>query len=360
MRPVQWVLFPLAIWGSIAASARAQDDQPAAPPHPRVITPNGEVMSPRAIDDDYNRQLLGLERQRLERLAKLASRQPAKDASATYEQIFRLAVANNLFSEAEPVADQVIRSADSSPTVRFLAHLVDLVATADRGAFDESLATLRGILGEAKKASRPGPPALDSALLLDLCEAYYQRLVQASQLSAARNAFELLAKETTNPAVKGYCTNRLHRLEQVGKPAPPLEGTDLDGKRVKLADLKGKVVLIDFWASWCLPSAEELDWLGQVHADQSARGFQIIGVNLDAAAEGATHDSITPNVRRFVLDHNVRWPVLINGPGAGDVAKAFAIADIPANVLIGRDGKVIHLDLTRRNLAEVVARACAP
>ena len=64
-----------------------------------------------------------------------------------------------------------------------------------------------------------------------------------------------------------------------------------------------------------------------------------------------------PNIRRFLLDHNVRWPNLVNGDGAHDYAAAYGVTEIPTNVLIGRDGTVIHVDLSRKNLAQVVARA---
>lgn len=353
------LLLSLVVLAAATAQAPAQDEA-AEPPRPRVLSPNSEVMTPEAIDQDYNHQLLGLERQRLDRLAKAASRQPPKDAAATYEKLFRLAIVNNLFRDAEPIADQILRSPGGSPNVRFLAHTVDLIATADRGAYDESLTTLRNIVGETKNTGRATPSALDSTLLLALCEAYYQRLVQGNQLEVARRAFEILAKESVNPAVKGYCTDRLRQLELVGKPAPSFQGADLDGKPASLAGFKGKVVLLDFWASWCVPSVEELAWLEEVYSANSPRGFQIVGVNLDTAAEGATRASVAPNVMRFVLDHNVRWPVLLNGEGGDDLAKIYGIKEIPSNILIGRDGKVIHLDLTRRNLAEVVARACAP
>ena len=64
-----------------------------------------------------------------------------------------------------------------------------------------------------------------------------------------------------------------------------------------------------------------------------------------------------PNIRRFLLDHNVTWPNLINGPGDRDYAGAYGVTQIPANVLIGRDGTVIHLDLTRSNLEAAVEKA---
>ena len=67
-----------------------------------------------------------------------------------------------------------------------------------------------------------------------------------------------------------------------------------------------------------------------------------------------------PNIRRFLLDHNVTWPNLINGPGDRDYAGAYGVTQIPANVLIGRDGTVIHLDLTRSNLEAAVEKARRP
>jgi hypothetical protein len=64
-----------------------------------------------------------------------------------------------------------------------------------------------------------------------------------------------------------------------------------------------------------------------------------------------------PNIRRFLLEHNVRWPNLVTGEGARDYASAYGVTEIPTNVLIGRDGRVVHLDLSRKKLADVIARA---
>ena len=142
----------------------------------------------------------------------------------------------------------------------------------------------------------------------------------------------------------------------IGKPAPAIEGTDLDGKPVSLADLKGNVVLVVFWASWCLPSSAEVavarSGLRQLHRD---RGFRVVGINVDTLqGDRPKLETVLPNVRRFLLDNNVRWPNLINGTGTNDYAKAYGVVDIPSNVLIGRDGTVIHLDLSpRKNLASV-------
>ena len=346
------------------ADARNQDDPAGS--KPKVLSPAGAGASLQSINEDYARQLLQLERQRLERLAQLASRQSPKEAAESYEQLFRLAIANNLFREAEPAAQQILKSTGGSPPViQFLARTIDIIASADRGAYEESLSDLHNLIEATSKRVRPGaaPAAsLDTSALLAICEAYYQRLIQGDQFDAARKAFQLLLKESDNPAVKGFSASRLYQLDMIGKPAPAIQGTDLDGKPVSLADLKGNVVLVVFWASWCLPSAAEVAALDQVYSTYQNRGFRVVGINVDTLQhDGPKLETVLPNIRRFLLDNNVRWPNLINGTGPNDYAKAYGVAEIPYNVLIGRDGNVIHLDLSpRKNLAAVVARAVTP
>ena len=183
-------------------------------------------------------------------------------------------------------------------------------------------------------------------------DAYYQRLIQGDQFDVARKAFQLLLQESDNPAIKGFSASRLNRLNMIGKPAPAIQGTDLDGKPVNLDDLKGNVVLVVFWASWCLPSSAEVASVDQAYSSYQGRGLRVLGINLDTMQnERPKLETVMPNIRRFLLDNNVRRPNLVNGTGAQDYAKAYGVTDIPSNVLIGRDGTVVHMDLCRRILS---------
>jgi thiol-disulfide isomerase/thioredoxin len=360
----------VVVWATLSlcqaamSRARAQNPDEAAPGKPKVVRPGATGMTIQSINEDYNTQLLQIERVRLERLAELARTQEPKEAILTYELLFQLALANNLFREAEPVADHVLKSTLNSPMLVFLARTLNIIAEADRGAYEESLADLRKAISQKAERKVGGPdsgPPLDTPALLAICEAYYQRLLQGDQFEIARRAFRLIERDAENTAVKGYCSARLNQLEMIGKGAPPIEGTDLDGKPVNLAGLKGNVVLVVFWASWCLPSATEIDWLDGVYNKYRERGFKILGINVDVSSmSGAPPESLMPNIKRFLLDHNVRWPNLVNGAGARDYAKQYGVADIPANFLIGRDGTVIHLDLGRKNLAPAIAKSMAP
>src|SRR5271157_5451732 len=240
-----------------------------------------------AIDDEYNRQLLHLEQRRLEQLGRLAARQQPALAAATYERLFRLAIAGDLFREAEAAAVKVVEQGTPSPTTDALAHLVKIIAEVERGAFEQSLQSLRRAIAEStqEKHATEARAALAPAEVIGICEAYYQRLVEGNQFAIAREAFRLVLEQAYSPAVKDFLASRLKRIELVGKPAPPIQGTDLDGKVFNLAEEKGKVVLVVFWASWNLPSAAQISWLEQVRDAYHKRGLRVVGINLDAHEE---------------------------------------------------------------------------
>jgi peroxiredoxin len=349
----------------IPSLAPAQEQAPGRtdPSAPQVVRPATAGESIQAIDDEYNQQLLQLERRRLARLSRLAAGQPPTQAAGSYEQLFRLAIGTNLFQEAEPAAETVIKAGGPSPTTVALAQLVKLIAEADRGAYEQSLETLKGVFDKADQAARAGTnrSVLQTGELLALCDAFQQRLLHGDQFAIATKAFQLALEHTHNPAIQEYLANHLKRLEMVGKPAPAIEGTDIDGKPFKLADAKGKVVLVIFWASWCLPSAAEVEWFQQAVEANHQRGLEVVGINVDPLQDGGQKlETVLPNIRRFLLDHNVRWPNLINGSGGKDFAGAYGVTEVPANVLIGRDGTIVHLDLVRKNLEPVIRRQLGP
>ena len=180
-----------------------------------------------AIDELYRKDLNDIERRRLERLAALAGRQSGKEANQTYELYFRAAIAANLFAEAEPVAERVLRSKETSSTVTLLADVVKIMAEVGRGAYEQSLASLTAALEESGRTGPGAAPhrALPLTSRITLLEAYFQRLEQAGQFAIARKAFALVRDRATDPEVKAFAASRLARLELVGKPAPPIAGT---------------------------------------------------------------------------------------------------------------------------------------
>ena len=113
---------------------------------------------------------------------------------------------------------------------------------------------------------------------------------------------------------------------------------------MSLADLEGKVVLVDFWATWCPPCVASIPALKAIARKYRDKGFVILGVNVDAMhedvqeAKGAADRPPVPGPTPRDLDQPV------NGQGADDFAAAYRVEEIPANFLVGRDGKIVAVE----------------
>jgi cytochrome c biogenesis protein CcmG/thiol:disulfide interchange protein DsbE len=113
--------------------------------------------------------------------------------------------------------------------------------------------------------------------------------------------------------------------------APNFSLPDLEGETVKFSDFKGKVVLVDFWATWCGPCKLEVPHLVDLYANYNDQGFEIIGIALDNG--GA--DVVAP----FVRDNGVNYPIVI---GNREVAMAFGgLTAIPTAFLIDKSGNIV-------------------
>ncbi len=106
---------------------------------------------------------------------------------------------------------------------------------------------------------------------------------------------------------------------------------DMNGKDVNLADLKGKVVLLNFWATWCPPCKMEIPWFVEFQQKYGAKGLQVIGVSVDDPPE-----KLPP----FAREYKINYPLLV-GADREDIQNAYGpLFGIPVTAIIGRDGKV--------------------
>ncbi|HEU5115986.1 MAG TPA: TlpA disulfide reductase family protein, partial [Isosphaeraceae bacterium] len=239
-----------------------------------------------------------------------------------------------------------------------------LFAKVDRGDYEASLQTLSRAIHQAQADGQVGEAAAEAlprAARLALVESYYQKLAQAGQYEVAKKAFALLSDAARDPAAKALAANRMDRLQRVGQPAPEIAGLDVDGQKVSLQGLKGDVVLVVFWTTWAVPSAAEVGRLEEIYEAHKADGFRVLGINVDSLQAGGPDPSTTLSlVRRFLLDYNVPWPTLVNGPGNADYAGLYGVKEVPSDFLVNRDGKIIAVDLTGSALEAAVTKALKP
>ena len=115
-------------------------------------------------------------------------------------------------------------------------------------------------------------------------------------------------------------------------PAPNFTLKSLSGKNLKLSEMTGNVVLINFWASWCGPCREEMPLLNALHKKYAPLGFTVLGVNVEEDMEGAMN---------FLGHVPVDFPILLDN--TNKVSKQYKVVAMPTTVVVDRDGNMRYL-----------------
>lgn len=140
------------------------------------------------------------------------------------------------------------------------------------------------------------------------------------------------------------------RAEQAAAAAAAMEqfsATDLTGQRWTAADLRGRVVLLDFWATWCAPCLADLPLLDMLRAKHSRADFEILGISLDVTSRRAFVSWLNRN--------RVDWPQVHDRSGyAGKVPRLFGIDQLPSTIVVGRDGRPAGIDVRGERLVALV------
>ena len=136
----------------------------------------------------------------------------------------------------------------------------------------------------------------------------------------------------------------------VGATFKDFQTQDLEGRPLSVSAYKGKVVLLDFWATWCVPCLAQLPHVKEAYEEYHAKGFEIIGISLDEEKE---------TLASFVKTNNMPWPQYFDGKRwTNELALKYAVDAIPATFLLDRDGKIVAKTDTLRDkgLSEALAK----
>ena len=126
----------------------------------------------------------------------------------------------------------------------------------------------------------------------------------------------------------------------VGRAITGFQAMDMDGRSVRFpADFAGKIVMLDFWATWCAPCVEEVPGLVSAYAKYKAKGFEVLGISLDSASQA-------DKVRSVTRDKGMSWRQVYDGKGwSADIAQLYLVTSIPAAYLVDGDtGEILAVE----------------
>jgi cytochrome c biogenesis protein CcmG, thiol:disulfide interchange protein DsbE len=131
-----------------------------------------------------------------------------------------------------------------------------------------------------------------------------------------------------------------------GMKPPEFNGPTVEGPTVSLVSLRGRVVLLNFWSSWCLDCRSEMPIFEQLHRDFAAQGLTILGVNV---REG------TRTIRRYAGELDLTFPLVLDPKGK--ITASYGVTGLPTTFLIGRDGRPVALAIGPRHWGATPTRA---
>ena len=218
------------------------------------------------------------------------------------------------------------------------------------GAAIELLAT--------RASAAPGRPMAERS--------YLEALHTSDPAAALARARTLVAGSNVDVAETARLW--LHSVEFKSKPLD-LKFPDLDGREIDLAQYRGKVVLLDFWATWCVPCMEQMPHLVETYRKYHAKGFEVIGVTDDIPPRDPANprrvEKTVPMLKEFLAQHGMAWPQLWDtrtrtAPGPKGLLQQFGVRSLPTYLLFDRNGMFVTSDLKGEKLDRELERLLGP
>jgi len=171
--------------------------------------------------------------------------------------------------------------------------------------------------------------------------------------AAAERAAATAAKTEMVGGISGDVPMSMSPLQN--KPAPKFTLEDLSGKKVSLANYKGKAVLINFWATWCAPCKIETPWLIELREQYGPKGFEILGVSADDLDLGDKQKLVQEKkeIAETAQQMHIPYPVLINGNA---ISQPYGgVDELPTSFFVNREGVIVASQMGLTSEADIAA-----
>lgn len=250
----------------------------------------------------------------------------APDREAAFHWLFQTAAQFGWESQVLAEAEVYIQIPEATPGTISVASQVRLVGLAQSGKPEEAVDGFQQFVRRLRLRTPLHSSDLAQTLALQL------------QLSGNRDAAQAVYEKLSgafflNAEIKDWCDRRTSRLELVGKPAPEITGTTPSGAAFDVTPWKGKVVLVDFWATNCRPCLEDLPKLRELYAEFHPLGVEMVGVSFDE--EDAA-------LSEFLERTQLPWTIVTND---NQTPERFRVDLIPCLMLVDRQGNLAATDV---------------
>ncbi len=239
-----------------------------------------------------------------------------------------------------------------SPALALEAKRLLLVQEAQELFTKRDLEKAPAIIKQAGELLSANPDdAATAGLAMQLASAFEHMPGGEALSKQAYETFGPIFEKSTNDSIRQMAESFQGTLRRLALPGNPMKitGTLLNGQPFDQSTLAGKIVLVDFWATWCGPCIAEIPNVLEQYQKYHSKGFEVVGISLDQERDA---------LEKFVTERKIPWPILFEpSEGSGwqhPLASYYGISGIPTVILIGKDGNVVSLNARGERLGELL------